>query len=81
MAKSAGHIEFKNLPGQIITGCKNTPAYKSRYCSDHKPPPNEGDRVSMITKKKCTRAGIYYQVLSYKHVAIDSKLCMHAHAE
>jgi len=34
-AKAAGHIEFPNLPGQIVTGCICTPAYKNRFCVDH----------------------------------------------
>ena len=35
MAKHAGYIEFKNLPGSIKTGCQRTPAFKSRYCLEH----------------------------------------------
>ena len=36
-AIDAGYTEFSNLPGRIRTGCPNTPAYKSRYCSVHAP--------------------------------------------
>ncbi len=35
-AKDAGHVEFENLSGSIKTGCQATPAYKSRYCDQHK---------------------------------------------
>ena len=65
LARSAGTVEFKNLPGQITTGCINTPAYKSRYCVDHKPLTSESDcsTKAIITDEKCTRTGIYYQVL------------------
>lgn len=34
--KDAGYIELSGLPGTIKTGCQATPAYKSRYCEDHK---------------------------------------------
>ena len=34
-AKDAGYIEFSGPPGSIKSGCHATPAYKSRYCSDH----------------------------------------------
>ena len=34
-AKDADYIEFSGLPGSIKSGCHATPAYKSRYCSDH----------------------------------------------
>lgn len=36
-AKNAGYVEFKGLPGRVRSGCPNTPAHKSRYCSHHKP--------------------------------------------
>lgn len=36
-AKDAGFIEFEGLPGAITTGCQASPAYKSRYCDQHKP--------------------------------------------
>ena len=35
-AKSAGYIEFPGLSGSITTGCQASPAYKSRYCEQHK---------------------------------------------
>ena len=36
-ATDAGYTEFVGLPGRIKTGCSNSPAYKSRYCSLHSP--------------------------------------------
>ena len=36
-AVDAGYAEFIGLPGKIKTGCPNTPAFKSRYCSIHIP--------------------------------------------
>ncbi len=36
-ATYAGFAEFSGLPGRVRTGCPNTPAYKSPYCSLHKP--------------------------------------------
>ena len=35
-AKSAGYIEFDGLSGSITTGCQASPAYKSRYCDQHR---------------------------------------------
>ena len=36
-ATDAEYAEFGNLPGQVKTGCPNTPALNSRYCSLHAP--------------------------------------------
>jgi len=36
-AKDAGFIEFEGLDGSIKTGCPETPAFKNRYCNNHKP--------------------------------------------
>ena len=36
-AVDAGYADFNGLPGKIKTGCPNTPAFKSRYCSIHIP--------------------------------------------
>ena len=36
-ATYAGYAEFSGLPGRVRTGCPNTPAFKSPYCSVHKP--------------------------------------------
>ncbi len=35
-AKDAGHVEFEGLSSSTKTGCQATPAYKSRYCDQHK---------------------------------------------
>jgi len=63
-AKSAGHTEFVDLPGQIITDCINIPAYKSRYCTDHTSLSSVTDEMplNIITAKKTTYARVYYQV-------------------
>ena len=36
-AKDGGYITFDGLPHSIKTGCQATPAYKSRFCEQHKP--------------------------------------------
>ena len=33
----AGCTEYSGLPGEVCTGCPNTPDYSSRYCKIHKP--------------------------------------------
>ena len=35
-AKDPGIIQFDGLPGSIKTGCPATPAFKCRYCIQHK---------------------------------------------
>lgn len=35
-AKDAGFVHYQGLPGAILSGCINTPAFESRYCADHK---------------------------------------------
>ena len=35
LAKDAGYIEYPGLTGRIKTGCMATPAFKSRYCTQH----------------------------------------------
>jgi len=71
MAKYAGFIEFEGLQGTVATGCMQTPAYKSRYCSSHTPQvclqstssddPYE-NIAEVIVGKKSTRNETYYQV-------------------
>ena len=34
-AREAGYAEFSGLPGNVKTGCTNTPQLKSRYCPAH----------------------------------------------
>ena len=36
-AVNAGYIEYKGLQGRVRSECPNTPCFKSRYCSLHKP--------------------------------------------
>ena len=36
-ATNAGYVEYAGLPGQVRTGCPNTPDYKSLFCALHKP--------------------------------------------
>lgn len=66
-ATNAGYAEYDGLPGVIRTGCPNTPAYKSRYCSLHKPMLGEDaqsmqDQPGMIIGKRITRQGTSYEV-------------------
>lgn len=66
-ATYAGYAEYKGLPGRVRTGCPNTPAYKSAYCSVHKPAmaTDKGDKeepVGLITGKRMTRSTTMYQV-------------------
>ena len=35
LAKHAGKIQYKGLPSYVMTGCIQSPAFKSRYCKDH----------------------------------------------
>lgn len=34
-AKDAGYLTYPGLPGHIKTGCTLSPAFKSRFCSQH----------------------------------------------
>ena len=73
-ATEAGFIEYAGLPGTIKTGCQQTPAYQSKFCYEHSPRVGkcgegtdqsvsvEDNVVVLITSKKQTRRGIYYQV-------------------
>lgn len=36
-ATHAGYIEYQDLPGQVRSGCQNTPAFESSFCSVHMP--------------------------------------------
>ena len=76
MAKDAGYTQYAGLPGSVKTGCPHTPAYKSRFCTEHMSQApnynkgassgdNEEDRdavVELLLAKKGTRNGTYYQV-------------------
>jgi hypothetical protein len=74
-ATRAGYTEFSGLVGQIATGCPNSPAFKSRYCTYHSPfavsPQEEGSSplsdqesqlAAIITGKRLTRTSTFYQV-------------------
>ena len=36
-ATHAGYIEYKDIPGQVRSGCQNSPAFDSSFCALHKP--------------------------------------------
>ena len=71
-ATEAGYVQYEGLPMVIKTGCQLTPGYSSKYCFAHAPRiiRNEGGAtdsssegiVKIITAKKETRSGLYYQV-------------------
>ena len=72
-ATNAGYVEYKGLPGQVRTGCPNTPAFKSQYCALHKPAAmpraiqssvttSTGDEVGIIVGKRETRNCVLYEV-------------------
>ena len=79
LATKAGYAEYHGLPGKVTTGCINTPDFKSRYCSLHKPTVTASDslksgtsekddekesQVGMILSKRTTRNQTMYQVLA-----------------
>ena len=35
MVKKSGYLIYDSLPGEITTGCINTPKLGERFCSDH----------------------------------------------
>lgn len=48
-ADKAGYVQYEGLPGKLCTGCPNTPAIKSPYCTLHKPlisSPNSSDNAT-----------------------------------
>ena len=77
-AVDAGYAEFIGLTGKIKTGCPNTPAFKSRYCSIHTPYVAQSDDfdtqaqttssltapklAGIITNKRVTRTSVLYEV-------------------
>ena len=76
LATEAGYVEYLGLPGRVKTGCANTPDFKSRFCSLHKPTATvtrqenadiadahvTGNQVGVILHKKSTRAQTFYHV-------------------
>ena len=69
LATHAGYAEYRGLPDLVKTGCPNTPDYKSRFCSLHKPsvPVQTGGSSSTIDKliigSRSTRQGKTYEVM------------------
>lgn len=62
-ATHAGYAEYKGLPEFVCTGCPNSPAYKSQFCSLHKLVGTSNDeRSSMVIGKRVTRKGAIYEV-------------------
>lgn len=72
-ASEAGFVEYEGLPGKIKTGCQLSPTFCSKYCYEHAPRASlmtkddlsdsgEEGVVRLITAKKETRSGVYYQV-------------------
>jgi len=67
-ATNAGYAEYVGLPGVIRTGCPNTPAYKSRFCSLHQPSVEDASSAQaqepsgIIIGKRVTRQGTSYEV-------------------
>jgi hypothetical protein len=68
LATHAGYAEYDGLPESVVTGCPNSPAYKSHFCDVHKPMiPTEASSSSddsMIIGKRVTRQGTSYEVWS-----------------
>lgn len=70
-ASEAGIIEYIGLPGHVKSGCQQSPLGMSKYCYSHAPriswrsiaeSKSEEGIVKLITAKKQTRSGTYYQV-------------------
>lgn len=76
-ATEAGYSQYDGLPGVIKTGCQLSPGCQSKYCINHAPrivrrtfEQSESEReeefkegiAKIITAKKETRSGKYYQV-------------------
>jgi len=80
-ASEAGYIHYEGLPTFIKTGCQHSPGYCSKYCFEHAPRiavfeessvNNAGYEgvVKIITAKKETRSGVYYQVHTKSYVYV-----------
>lgn len=78
-AKEAGYVEYHGLPGKIQTGCPNTPALNSRYCTKHIPttvslnddsdtrPKVSQEQQGIVIGKKTTRQSTLYEVRALIH--------------
>ena len=79
-ANEAGFVEYEGLPGMIKTGCQLSPVSYSKYCFEHAPristrtqdqlPDSREEVIRLITAKKETRTGIYYQVSCWSIIAM-----------
>jgi len=75
-ATTAGCTTYIGLQGKVQTGCPNTPAYRSPYCTVHKPVisvqkgadagSNKEKPVGLVIAKKETRNSTFYQVILYR---------------
>ena len=71
-AKDAGFLEYTGLPGQVKTGCMDTPKQSSKLCSNHQPrvaqcaststADFQTKVVEMILSKRETRSTTMYEV-------------------
>ena len=77
-AVDAGYAEFIGLPGKIKTGCPNTPAFKSRYCSLHIPyvahPQSHGSDTQAQTTSSSITAPKLAGIITNKRVTRKSVL-------
>lgn len=74
-AQDAGYVEYAGLPGEVKTGCMETPEQRSKFCFQHKPrqahPDSSSDNeeelrgkvVEMILSKKTTRTNTLHEVI------------------
>ena len=71
-ATKAGFVQYEGLPGAITTGCQLYPAFQSKFCIHHTPrvahmsssdgKSSKDNIIGLITNKKETRNGTYYEV-------------------
>jgi len=47
MAKKSGYLIYKSLPGEIPTGCMNTPQLGQRFCKLHDHDHRELDKLAV----------------------------------
>lgn len=76
-AKDAGFLEYTGLPGQVKTGCMDTPRQSSKFCTNHQPhvaqcastADLQTKVVEMILSKRETRSSTMYEVCTctYTH--------------
>ena len=73
-ATEAGFIQYEGLSGALTTGCQLSPAFQSKFCIHHTPrvanmssidgasSSSKESIVGLITNKKETHNGTYYEV-------------------